>query len=258
MKNVAIITGASSGIGRQFALTLSGHGSYDEVWAIARNRERLETLKNELPFPVRTFPMDLTEEKSFDLYKELLENETPNVRLLMNCSGFGVFEATENVPLRDTLGMIDLNCRALTALTCLTLPYMRAGAEIVEIASVAAFQPIPYINVYGATKAYVLSFSRALNRELRPRGIRVLAVCPYWTKTRFFDRAVSEGKEPIVKKYTAMYDPSDITSAAWKALKRKRKDYVVPGFKARLQVRAVKLLPHSLVMNVWQTQQKLK
>ena len=135
---------------------------------------------------------------------------------------------------------------------------MEKGAEIVEIASVAGFQPIPYINIYGATKAYVLSFSRALNRELKGRGIRVLAVCPFWTKTAFFDRAIKKDEDAIVKKYVAMYEPEFIVEKAWRTLEKSKRDFVVPGFKAKMQVLAVKILPHSAVMSVWQSQQKLK
>ena len=131
-----------------------------------------------------------------------------------------------------------------------------AGGQIINTGSVAAFQPIPYIGVYGATKALVVSYSRALNRELRPRGIRVTAVCPFWTKTEFFDRAVKEGAEPVVKKYVAMYRPEDVVARAWRDAKR-GKDVSVYGFIARGQALLVKLLPHALVMDIWQKQQKL-
>ena len=258
MKNIAIITGASSGIGREFARTLSSHGTYDEVWAIARNAERLEALKDDIPYPVRPLSFDLTAAASFDTIKSLLADEKPNVNILINCSGFGKFDSFENTPEEDNLGMIDLNCRALVSLTQVVLSYMEKGGEIINIASVAAFQPIPYINIYGASKAFVLSFSRALSRELMPRGIRVLAVCPFWTKTAFFDRAVDKKKGAVVKKYVAMYEPSFIVDKAWRALKKKKKDYIVPGFKAKMQVLGVKILPHSAVMSIWQSQQKLK
>ena len=258
MKNIAIITGASSGIGKVFAETLSSHGEYDEVWAIARNVARLDALKDVVPFPVRPISLDLSGASFIEKMKGMLEEEKPNVKILINCSGYGKFEATEKTPIEDSLGMIDLNCRALTAMTLLSLPYMEKGAEIIEIASVAGFQPIPYINIYGATKAYVLSFSRALNRELKGRGIRVLAVCPFWTKTAFFDRAIKKDEEAVVKKYVAMYEPEFIVKTAWKTLERSKRDFVVPGFKAKMQVLAVKMLPHSIVMSIWQSQQKLK
>lgn len=258
MKNIAIITGASSGIGKVFATTLASHGEYDEVWAIARNSARLDALKDVVPFPVRPISLDLSDASFIEKMKEMLDEEKPNVKILINCSGYGKFEATEKTPIDDSLGMIDLNCRALTAMTLLALPYMEKGAEIIEIASVAGFQPIPYINIYGATKAYVLSFSRALNRELKGRGIRVLAVCPFWTKTAFFDRAIKKDEEAVVKKYVAMYEPEFIVKTAWKTLEKTKRDFVVPGFKAKMQVLAVKMLPHSIVMSIWQSQQKLK
>ena len=258
MKNIAIITGASSGIGKVFATTLASHGEYDEVWAIARNAVRLDALKDVVPFPVKPISLDLSDASFIEKMKEMLDEEKPNVKILINCSGYGKFEATEKVPLEDNLGMIDLNCRALTAMTLTVLPYMEKGAEIVEIASVAGFQPIPYINIYGATKAYVLSFSRALNRELKGRGIRVLAVCPFWTKTAFFDRAIKKDEEAVVKKYVAMYEPEFIVKKAWRTLERSKRDFVIPGFTAKMQVLAVKMLPHSAVMSIWQSQQKLK
>ncbi len=258
MKKIAVITGASSGIGREFVRTLSSHGQYDELWAIARDTTRLEQLRSETPIPVVPISLDLSRPESVTTYASMLAGHKPDVSILINCSGYGKFESTQNISLEDNLGMIDLNCRALTAMTYVTLPYMSCGGEIIEIASVAAFQPIPYINVYGASKAYVLSFTRALSRELRPKGIHVMAVCPFWTKTAFFDRAVKKNSDTIVKKYTAMYTPEQIVSAAWKAIKHPKKDYCIPGFKAKMQVFGVKVLPHKWVMGIWMRQQKLK
>ena len=255
MKKIAIITGASSGMGRRFAETVNELGKVDEIWAIARRADRLEALKETAPYPVRPIALDLSQAKAAEALQDLLEKEQPAIRLLVNASGFGKFDATDKVPLQDNLNMVDLNCRAVLALCQVCLPYMKPGSKIINIASVAAFQPIPYINVYGATKAFVLSFSRALNREVKPRGIRVMALCPFWTKTEFFDRAVVT-KEAVVKKYIAMYDPEDIVRRAWQDLK-KGKDVSIYGFKAKGQVALVKLLPHRVVMDVWMKQQKL-
>ncbi|MBQ1908294.1 MAG: SDR family NAD(P)-dependent oxidoreductase [Firmicutes bacterium] len=255
-KRIAVITGASSGMGREFLLTLDSFGKYDEVWAIARRKERLEELSGSSPFPVRALPMDLSAPESLSAYAKLLSEEEPELGLLVNASGFGKFEATLDTELGDNLNMIDLNCRALAALCQSSVPYMPKGSRIINIASVAAFQPIPYINVYAATKAFVLSYSRALNRELKGRGIGVTAVCPFWTKTEFFGRAIDPSKPKIVKKYAAMYDPKDIVRRAW-ADAKKGKDVSMYGFKARGQKALVKLLPHSLVMSVWQRQQDL-
>lgn len=256
MKNIAILTGASSGIGREFVKTLKDHMNVEEVWVVARSEDKLRALQDETPIPVKPVPLDLSDPSFIGKMQSLLRAEDPDVRFLLNASGYGKFDAVENLSMEDDLGMIDLNCRALTAMTKLVLPYMHDGAKIIEIASVAAFQPIPYINVYGASKAFVLSFSRALNREVRKRGIHVMALCPFWTKTAFFDRAVRKDEEAVVKKYVAMYETSFIVDKAWKALAR-GKDHVVPGFKAKAQVALVKMLPHSLVMTIWMKQQKL-
>ena len=152
--------------------------------------------------------------------------------------------------------MMDLNCGAVMAMCQESAPYMKPGARIINIASIAAYQPIPYINVYAATKAFVMYYSRALNRELKKRGITVTAVCPYWTKTKFFDRAVQKDEPCVVKKYVAMYTPEQIVSRAWRDAKRGR-DVSKFGFIARGQMILTKLLPHSLVMSIWMKQQEL-
>ena len=254
---IAIITGASSGIGKTFCTHLDNYLKFDEVWVIARREENLKKLASELPYKIRILPMDLTVQSSFDNLKTLLEEEKPEIELLINCSGFGRFEKSTETPLDVNLNMIDLNCKAVVSSCAICIPYMSNGGRIINIASVAALQPIPYINVYGASKAFVLSYSRALNRELKDKKISVTAVCPFWTKTEFFDRAVEKDKEPVVKKYVAMYKPEQIVKRAFRDA-IKRKDVSMYGFKARGQALLVKLLPHKIVMNVWQNQQKLK
>ena len=253
---IAVITGASSGMGRKFAETLSQYGSFDEVWAIARRRDRLDELAASLPYPVKPVALDLSDRNALAQYAELLDREKPVVGLLINASGFGKFGATLDIPLADQQNMVDLNCIALMSMCHMTVPYMPRGSQIINIASVGAFQPIPYINVYGASKAFVLRFSRALNKELRPRGIRVMAVCPFWTKTEFFDRAIDKGQETVVKKYAAMYTADEIISQAWRDAK-KGKDVSKFGFIAKGQIALVQALPHSIIMDIWMKQQKL-
>lgn len=256
MKRIAVITGASSGMGRRFAETVGEIGPIDELWVIARRADRLEELRESVPCPLRPIALDLSRRESYEAYAALLRAEQPDVALLINASGFGFFCATEDKTVAENLNMLDLNCAAVMAMCQHTLPYMHAGAKILNIASVAAFQPIPYINVYGATKAFVLSYSRALNREVKSRGIGVMALCPFWTKTEFFNRAIPTDKAPVVKKYIAMYEPEDLVKRGWWDLKRGR-DVSFFGFKAMGQVLLVKLLPHKLVMNVWLKQQGL-
>ncbi len=254
---IAIITGASSGIGKTFCLMLNEYFTFDEVWVIARRKENLENLEKELPYKIRPLSMDLSSQDSYVKLESLLLEEKPQVELLINCSGFGKFEKSTETDLSINLNMVNLNCKGVLATCSLCIPYMPENARIINIASVAALQPIPYINVYGATKSFVLSYSRALNRELKDKKISVTAVCPFWTKTEFFNRAVPAEKEPVVKKYVAMYEPKQIVKRAFRdAIKRKDTSFF--GFKARAQAMLVKMLPHSIVMNVWQKQQKLK
>lgn len=249
---IAIITGASSGMGREFVLQLDVAHQYDEIWVIARRLDRLEALTGEVRAKIRPIALDLTEQESIEQYRTLLQQEQPQVMTLVNASGFGKFGTFSDMSLDQIMGMIDLNSKALTAITHITLPYLSSGSEIYQLGSLSSFQPVPYIGVYGASKAYVLSFSRALNMELKPRGIRVMAVCPFWVKTEFFNRAVTD--DTIVY-YARYYEAKNVVSQALRDMKRGR-DISIHGKYAQAQVFATKLLPHKMVMKIWCKQQK--
>ena len=223
MKRIAILTGASSGMGRELALQLAQWETFDELWVIARRADRLEALKEQVPFPVRPISLDLTDPQALELYRDLK--------------------------------MIDLNCKALVAMTELTLPYMKRGAKLLNLDSLSAFQPVPYLNVYASTKAFVLSYTRSLARELRPRGIRVMAVSPGWVKTEFFDHALQTSNDAVTY-YNRLYEAKDVMKTALHDLYRTKKDVSIHGLPVRWQVRLVKLLPHKLVMDIWMKQQK--
>ena len=254
--NIAIVTGASSGMGREFVLQLPGFVQVDEIWAIARRREALEALQKEVSVPVRPIPLDLLDMESFDILGDLLSREQPNVRLLVNAAGFGKFGPYHKVSLQDECGMIDLNCRALVMMTRLCIPYMEKGSHILELDSLSAFQPVPYITTYGASKAFVLSYSRAMNRELKRRGIRVMAMNPGWVKTEFFNHAFQTNGDGEVRYFDRLYEAKDVVATGLKDLYCSRKDYSVHGLPVKIQVAMVKLVPHSLVMNIWLNQQK--
>ena len=251
--NIAIVTGASSGMGREFVLQLSEYVNVDEIWAIARREDALKALK--APVPVRPVVLDLLDNGSFDTFDALLEREKPNVKLLVNAAGFGKFGAFDKVSVADDCRMIDLNCKALVAMTRLTLPYMERGAHVLQLASNSSWQPVPYITTYGATKAMVLSYSRAMNRELKPRGIRMMAMNPGWVKTEFFNHALQTNSGEV-QYYDRLYEAADVVKTGLRDLYKTKKDYSIHGFPVRMQVRLVKLLPHSLVMNTWLKQQK--
>lgn len=257
MKNIAIITGASSGIGKEFFLSLNERKKgLDEIWVIARSADKLEALRTETDVPLRVIPLDLSSATATKELEQVLEAEKPSIQYLICASGFGRFNAIEDDSAEVLENMVDLNCRSIVGTTRAAFPYMAKGGTMILIASVAALQPIPYIATYGATKAFVLSYGRALNKELRKaRGARCLCVCPFWTKTAFFDRAYAE--KTIVKKYVVMYKPEQIVKRAWKDLKKKKRDVSIHGVTARGQALLVKLLPHRLVMWIWMKQQKL-
>ena len=253
-KKIAVITGASSGMGREFVRAIDRQGGLDELWVIARRRERLEALRDEVKTPVRVLPLDLGLSSALDAYRDLLAAEQPDVRVLVNASGFGRFGAFTALPLDDQLKMIDLNDKALVAMTYHTLPHMTPGSCIYQLDSLSSFQPVPYINVYGATKAFVLSFSRALNVELKKqgRGIRCMAVCPGWVRTEFFDHAVLDD---TITYYNRFFEPKEVIDRALRDMAR-GKDVSVCGFTIRAQVLLCKLLPHDIVMDIWCRQQK--
>ena len=253
---IAIVTGASSGMGREFVKQLSAWVQVEEIWVIARRTEALESLKNEVSLPIRPISLDLCENSSFEAYGQLLEEHQPDVKLLVNAAGFGKFGDFDAVPLEDDLRMIDLNAKSLVAMTRLTLPYMRRGSHILQLDSLSAFQPVPYITTYGATKAFVLSYSRALGAELKPRGIRVMAMNPGWVKTEFFNHALQTNGQNRVQYYNHLYEAKDVVATGLKHLYKTKKDYSVHGLPVKFQVFLVKLLPHSLVMKVWLNQQK--
>ncbi len=255
---IAIVTGASSGIGKEFFLSLNAKKTeLDEIWVIARSENKLEELRNLVDVPLRVFPLDLSDASSTAVIESALKAETPTIRYLICASGFGRFNAITDDTAEVLQNMVDLNCRSIVGVTRAAFPYIDKGGTVLLIASVAAFQPIPYIATYGATKSFVLSYGRALDKELRAmRGARCMCVCPFWTKTAFFDRACAE--KTVVKKYAVMYKPEQIVKQAWKDLKRKKRDVSIYGATAKGQALLVKILPHRVVMWVWKKQQKLK
>ena len=253
---IAIVTGASSGMGREFVLQLSRYVQVDEIWAIARRSDALNTLKTEVSTTVRPIPLDLTLPESFTHLEHLLESEKPDIRLLVNAAGFGKFGSYHKVTPEEDCKMIDLNCKALLLMTRLCIPYMERGSHILQLDSLSAFQPVPYITTYGATKAFVLSYSRSMNRELRPRGIRVMAMNPGWVRTEFFNHAFQTNDDHEVQYFDRLYEAKDCVATGLKDLYRSKKDYSVHGLPVKAQVLAVKYVPHRIVMNIWQNQQK--
>ena len=248
---ISVITGASSGMGRDFVKMIDKIEDCDEIWVIARRRDRLEELTSETGKVIRPIELDLSVKEKLEEYGKLLDEAQPEVVALVNAAGFGKFGKFEDIPLEEQLNMIDLNCKALMAVTYLTLPYMPAGSHVYQVGSLSAFQPVPYITTYAATKAFVMSFSRALNKELEKRNIKMIAVCPGWVRTEFFDRAV---KDDTITYYNKFFTSDEVVRRAVYDMYR-GKDVSVCGAQIRAQVLLTKLLPHKLVMKIWCKQQ---
>ena len=190
----AIITGASSGLGREFALQLKKtYPHIESFWLIARRKERLEELAEELGKEACfVLPLDLTKEEDLRQFKDVLSDTQPEIAYLINNAGFGKLGNFAHTPASVSQSQVRLNCEGMTAVAALCLPYMNKGSQIINTASIASFAPNPRLTVYSATKAYVYHFSRGLRYELAHQGIHVLAVCPGPMDTEFLSVASIE------------------------------------------------------------------
>ncbi len=245
---IAIVTGASSGIGREFAVWLDRLLEIDEVWLVARRRDRLEELAGILHRKTRIIEMDLSKDGQMDRMKDLLEDHEARVKILVNAAGYGKMGAFASGNRQDAAGQVRINCQALTEMTHVVLPYMVRGGRIIQLASAAAFVPQMNFAVYAASKSYVLSFSRALNLELKKKGITVTAVCPGPVRTEFFEIAEQGGETLALKKFF-MISPTKVVRKALMA-SLKKKEVCVPSLSMRLMELACKVLPHSAVLKV--------
>lgn len=255
--NIAIITGASSGMGREYALQCETYfPNLDEIWLIARRKERLEEVAKSIKTKCRILALDLEDEKSFEIIENLLKEDKPCIKLLINDAGHGKIGDYENTSIANDISMIKLNEIALVTLTHMSLQYMDKGSYIIEMGSISSYQPVPYINTYAATKAFVLSYSRALNVELKPRGIRVLCVTPFWVDTEFFDWAYDTNANNRMQYYVGFLKPEKVVKLAYHDLLKTKKDTSTLGFKNKLQVLMVKLFSHRTVMKIFVRQQR--
>ena len=248
---VAVVTGASAGIGREFVYAIDKQENLDEIWVIARRADRLEELKDKCRTPVRPIVLDLSELRALDDYKAILESERPEIAILVNAAGFGVFGPFAEKDLQKQLSSATVNSLALTGMCHISLPYMKKGDCIINMGSNSSWQPVPYQAVYGASKSYVLNFSRALCRELKPKGIHVLCVCPSWIKTEFQQVAHHDEYIRFVDRW---YGPEEVVAQAMSDLKKKKMVSII-GHPVRRQVRLVKFLPVKFVMDIWCRQQ---
>lgn len=255
---IAIVTGASSGLGKEYARFLCETYTLDEIWLVARRKERLEDLACELSTPARLFALDLTKSASIQELSDALKQDHPCIRFLINAAGFGKMGSYQDVPLKELDHMLLVNCKAMMDITQISIPYTKKGSRILEISSVASFQPLPGFNVYAASKAFVTSYSRSLRWELFPRGVKVTSVCPYWIKdTEFIATTRRDTAEPQAIRNFAL------STTAKKVVKRSmthsRLGFAVstPGIVSTLYRFGAKFVPHEIAIAVWQGLRRL-
>jgi short-subunit dehydrogenase len=247
--DVALITGASSGIGEAFARQLAAEGR--SLVLVARRTDRLQALAAELRGAHAIDAHVVTKDLSLREARRELFEETERLGLevecLVNNAGFGTNGAFSDLPLERELEQIRLNVEALVELTRRYLPGMvsRKKGIIVNLGSTGSFLPVPYMATYGGTKAFVLSFSEAVAAEVAGSGVRVLALCPGVTRTEF---QATAGVNHVVDKLPglAVMSAEDVASQAIRAARAGRRT-LVPGILNSLSVESVRLMPRRLV-----------
>ncbi len=245
---IAIITGASSGIGEEFVFHVDqACNDLDQIWVIARRIK-----ETELPITkakLIRLPLDLTTKEAQALLEEKLRDEEPRIKMLVNCAGFGKMGKFEDIPLDMQCNMVECNSIALMKMCHLCIPYMVKGGYIINMASVAAFLPQMRFAAYAASKSFVLSLSRALSYELRDRQISVTAVCPGPVKTPFFEIAEETGYTLLIKKIFMADKEKVVKYAMWCA--RERRQISVYGIPMKALHLVSKILPNRLILELY-------
>lgn len=246
--NIAVITGASAGLGVEYAKAVDKkRNDIEEIWLIARRKDKLGEVAKSLSKPVRILSFDITDNQGVSDYVNLLESEKANVKLLINNAGFGKLGLFYEISKEDNAGMIRLNCEALTIMANVTLPFMSEGAEIINTCSIASFAPNARMAVYSSTKAFVMSFSRALRAELKSRKINCLAVCPGPMETEFLSLAGIEKGTSHTFDTLPRDNPKRVAENSLKASQKGKAVFADHIFYKFYRVVA-KILPTSLVM----------
>lgn len=245
MEKIAIITGATGGVGQAFLHELQKE-SLDEIWVIGRNKKRLLALKDKYGEKIIPICKDLTNRIDLLSFSSLFEERSISIRWLVNNAGIASMAPSKEFSFSEIEQMIDLNCKAPISLINFCIPYMERGANILNISSASAFQPVPYINLYASTKVFERSYSRALNLELKPYGITVTAVCPSWVDTKMLKKSINGEKV----RFHGIVTPEKVAKKAIIDAK-KGKDMSICSFYVKCQHINVKLMPQKYTMKFW-------
>jgi len=247
MKKIVIVTGASSGMGEEYVLQIQKlYKHLDEIWVIARRKERLDKLAEKSSVKLVPLVMDLQKSEDYKILSTKLKEEKPHILMLVNSAGFGVHGYFEEQEEKEVLGMVELNCHAVTKVTHICIPYMHTNSRIINMASAAAFFPQKRFSVYAATKSYVLSFSRSLNVELKNRKIYVTAVCPGPVNTEFFKKDNCDINKTFYKRMV-MAEAKDVVNLALKDSVHKKELSIYGNLMKGFYV-FTKLVPHRIML----------
>ena len=247
---IALITGASSGIGREFARQLKRDYGIEEFWLVARRADRMEALAKELDIKARIIPADLCTDEGVNAVRTALCEEKPAIRVLINAAGFGRFGAHDQISEEDTARMIDLNCKALVLITHMALPYMERGGQIIEMGSGSCFTPLPNFNVYAASKSFVLHYTKALYYEVKKYGVSATAFCPGFVHTEFLDAAGTDKAVNRPKKTKPLLRVEPVERGCLRAARKGKKIYVTNWY-TKLQHMLFKILPDGILSRLW-------
>ena len=248
--SVAIITGASSGIGREFAKQIKEKLAVDNFWFIARNAGRMEKLRDELGVNAKIISADLATSEGIETVRRALEEEKPEVKYLVNAAGFGNFGSFDQISEQLVAKMIDLNSKALVLITHMVIPYMVRGGRIVELGSGSCFTPLPYFNVYSSSKVFVLHYTKSLNYEIKKYGLRATCFCPGWVETEFLGKATVDPNVTMPKEMKPLLKTEKVVAKCIKAMV-KGKAMCVTNWYTKLQHLLFKILPDSLLTKTW-------
>lgn len=245
--NIAVVTGASSGLGREFVYLLDAVG-LDEIWVTARRKDRLLALQKQTHTTVHVFSGDICHSDTIESLIQAFEKEKPVVSYLIYAAGLGRVGAIEDISITEQQQMIRVNCEGAVTMTGLCMPYMKAGGHIVEVCSVASFQPLPYFAVYAVTKAFLYHYSLALAVEMEAKGIAVTAVCPYWVKdTEFIPLADTSNHTYHFRHYPFAGITKKVARQAWQDI-QKRKRVSTPGWPAFFLRMITALIPNEVIL----------
>lgn len=255
-KRIAIVTGAGGGLGSEFVKLLNRDSNLDEIFVLGRSEEKLNALAGRFGSKIKSYIIDLSDRNQIKEFEKYLKGQSVDIKILINNAGYGKFCAYDDISVEQSLDMIDVNVSAVVALGLICIPFMQKGSHIINVASQAGFQPVPYMNIYASTKSFVKNYSQALGVELKNKGVTVTALCSGWIKTPFLEKSsINASKAP--RHFWFSLTPDVVAKKAIEDA-YKGKDISICGLYVNLCHVLTKILPVKIVMKLWLLQQRIK